>query len=345
MRKLTLLITLLFHIHTSASDFKRHVILPGMVLQEGTLDPLKNADIEVWLDDSLITQYESNELGLFNIIISRVDTYDVVVKLGGFHTQIHAGLIIESFKPKSSLDIYMTPIKEDPVDIHCGERCWCVNYEKHNWEKDTLVVLKGSIMDKETREPIPFANILIKKDGLIVRVGQTDFDGHFKIDSIPADSCKFQFSSFGSVGLIVVQLNLKQAEVWHVDVLLERYSNYRGFSCGWHGPPINWAGPTIDLFLEEQEINAVIDADLPSTKFEESILEPGLSAYPNPIIDLVTVTEIPQIDQFKILNHMGREILTVLTDFQKVITVDVSLLTRGLYFIEYQEAGKTKLYG
>ena len=41
---------------------------------------------------------------------------------------------------------------------------------------------KGTVMDEKTQEPIPFANVLILKDGKQVRGATTDFDGNFKTD-------------------------------------------------------------------------------------------------------------------------------------------------------------------
>ncbi|MGB1004560.1 MAG: carboxypeptidase-like regulatory domain-containing protein [Salibacteraceae bacterium] len=346
MKRIILLLCIIFSLSTYSSDFKRVVTLTGIVVQDETLEPIEKADIEVWLDDSLILELETDEMGSFKIELSKVDTFDIVVKSTGFHTQIHEGLIIESLRMPSSLDIYMLPIKEEPKDIHCGERCWCVNYEKHDWEKDTLATLKGVVRDKETNEALPFVHVIIKVNGLIVRQTMSDFDGNFKLDSIPIDSCDFKFTTIGYMGLIITKIDVKKTELWDVELLLEDFSNYSNFRCGYscygrYTPP----EPTIDLFASEKAINDAQDAKSPSAVYQNSIKEPGITAYPNPIMDVVTITRLPKMNQFKIINHMGKELKTIETDERTTITIDLSYLPRGLFFIKYEEEGKSKLYG
>lgn len=346
MKKLLLFLAMLSSIHTMASKFKRHVIVSGIVLQETTLEPLKGAEIEVWLTDSLIVKHESDELGSFKISLSHVDTYDIVIHLSGFHSQHHEGLIIESLKVPSSLDIYMTSVKKEAKDIHCGERCWCINHEMHDWNKDTLGILRGKIIAKESKEPLPFVNVLVKKNGLIIRTGQSDFDGNFKIDSIPLDSCEFEIHSIGFMRLIIKKIVIKPAELWNVRVELKDFGSYQNFRCySCCGGYIDWGEPTINLFAEEKERNEAEDAALPSTVYENSLVEPGIMAFPNPIIDMVTITELPSMDKFRIINHMGIEVAIIKTDHRPFVTIDLSFLKRGLYFIAYEEDGKRKLYG
>lgn len=332
----------------SGSGFLRHVTLPGMVLEDETLEPLEGAVIEVYENDSLILTYESDELGVFTIKLNKIDTFDIVVKLEGFHTQHHDSLIIESYKMESSLDIYLISKDKEPKDIHCGERCWCINHEKHDWIKDTTGVMTGHIYDSTNLEPIPFVTILLKIDGLIVDRAQTDFSGYYKLDSIPPDSQNFTIVSVGHWTLRIEKLPIKTAELWHLDIYLDRYER-RYFSCGccysryryydyYHEPPVN-------LFLEEEEWNEEIDLDSPITSFEEEQEQPGINAFPNPIIDMVTIERLPQLESFKIINHMGIELQIVQTNGNSTITLDLAHLKRGLYYIKYEEQGKEKLYG
>lgn len=45
--------------------------------------------------------------------------------------------------------------------------------------------LKGKITDKETKEPIPFANIIVEQGGKQYGGGTSDFDGNYTIKPIP----------------------------------------------------------------------------------------------------------------------------------------------------------------
>ncbi len=49
-----------------------------------------------------------------------------------------------------------------------------------------LGTVKGSVIDSESNEPIPFCKVLLKQDGSIKGGANTDFDGSFQINSISA---------------------------------------------------------------------------------------------------------------------------------------------------------------
>lgn len=59
---------------------------------------------------------------------------------------------------------------------------------KNNYQKKNIVdgqaALQGNVTDRETEEPIPFANIVIYKNGEIITGGTTDFDGRYTIKPI-----------------------------------------------------------------------------------------------------------------------------------------------------------------
>ncbi len=45
--------------------------------------------------------------------------------------------------------------------------------------------LKGIVIDEKTKEPIPFASVVIEKDGKIISGTIADFDGNYTITKIP----------------------------------------------------------------------------------------------------------------------------------------------------------------
>jgi len=57
--------------------------------------------------------------------------------------------------------------------------------------------LKGKVLEKETGEPIPFANVSILKNGKVITGGTTDFDGKFTIKPIPSGKVTVRTSSMG----------------------------------------------------------------------------------------------------------------------------------------------------
>ncbi len=60
--------------------------------------------------------------------------------------------------------------------------------------------IRGVISDKETKEPIPFANVVLYRNGAQVGGAKTDFEGKFQINSIEPGSydVEFRYVGFGT---------------------------------------------------------------------------------------------------------------------------------------------------
>lgn len=57
--------------------------------------------------------------------------------------------------------------------------------------------LKATVVDKESGEPIPFANVAVKQNGVLVTGGQTDFDGVVEIKPISPGTYDLEISNLG----------------------------------------------------------------------------------------------------------------------------------------------------
>jgi len=64
---------------------------------------------------------------------------------------------------------------------------WFIN-RKNSYKKKSIIdgqsALKGKVTDQETEEPIPFANIVVYKEGKMITGSTTDFDGRYTIKPI-----------------------------------------------------------------------------------------------------------------------------------------------------------------
>jgi len=60
-----------------------------------------------------------------------------------------------------------------------------------------LGTIKGTVSDTDTKQPIPFCKVLLKKDGQIKGGANTDFDGNFQINSIEAGSYDLEIRNEG----------------------------------------------------------------------------------------------------------------------------------------------------
>ena len=64
---------------------------------------------------------------------------------------------------------------------------WFINRE-NSYKKKNIIegqsALKGVVTDKQTGDPLPFAKVVVSKDGELITGGTTDFDGRFNIKPI-----------------------------------------------------------------------------------------------------------------------------------------------------------------
>ena len=60
-----------------------------------------------------------------------------------------------------------------------------------------LGTIKGTVTDADTKQPIPFTKVILKKDGQVKGGANTDFDGNFQINSIEAGSYDLEIRNEG----------------------------------------------------------------------------------------------------------------------------------------------------
>ena len=78
-----------------------------------------------------------------------------------------------------------------------------------------------------------------------------------------------------------------------------------------------------------------------STVSIKSLNAAKVNIYPNPASDNLTITADKQIQMVTVLNNIGQSVLTMNPD-SKVVSLDVSKLTNGVYFIRTtSEEGQT----
>jgi len=63
--------------------------------------------------------------------------------------------------------------------------------------------LKGKVIDKETKEPIPFANIVLENNGTMTGGATSDFDGNYQIKPIPPGKYSLKATYIGYKTVIV----------------------------------------------------------------------------------------------------------------------------------------------
>lgn len=81
--------------------------------------------------------------------------------------------------------------------------------------------LKGKLVDKETKEPIPFANIVIESGGKNFGGSTTDFDGNYTIKPIPPGTYDVKATYVGYKPLMYAGVIIKGDQITFLDIEME----------------------------------------------------------------------------------------------------------------------------
>ncbi len=95
------------------------------------------------------------------------------------------------------------------------------------WAQVGQGTLKGKILDKETGEALPFANVVLTLNGNQVAGTQTDFDGKYTISSIPPGKYDLQVSYVGYQSVKIAGVVISANQITFQDVKLSQGIEYR----------------------------------------------------------------------------------------------------------------------
>ena len=77
--------------------------------------------------------------------------------------------------------------------------------------------LKGVIQDAESGEPLPFAKVILKKNGSILGGANTDFDGKFTIKPIPSGTYDVEFKTVGFQKKLIKGVRISDDKITFLD--------------------------------------------------------------------------------------------------------------------------------
>ena len=81
--------------------------------------------------------------------------------------------------------------------------------------------LKGKVTDKDTKEPIPFANVVVDLGGKLVNGATTDFDGNYTVKPIPPGKYDIKVTYVGYKKLLIKGVVINTDKIRFLDVQLE----------------------------------------------------------------------------------------------------------------------------
>lgn len=80
--------------------------------------------------------------------------------------------------------------------------------------------LMGKVVDKDTKEPVPFANVVVFLNGNLITGGTTDFDGKYSIKPIDPGTYEVQFSMVGYQSQTVKGVPISSGKIREVNIEL-----------------------------------------------------------------------------------------------------------------------------
>jgi Ca-activated chloride channel homolog len=81
--------------------------------------------------------------------------------------------------------------------------------------------LKGKVLDKTTKDPIPFASVVLEKGGKLVFGAAADFNGEFTIKPIPPGTYDLKASDVGHNTVIITNIVISPDRITYQDLSLE----------------------------------------------------------------------------------------------------------------------------
>ena len=201
--------------------------------------------------------------------------------------------------------------------------------------------LKGVVTDAQTSEVLPFANVVLFQDSEMVQGVLSDFDGNYSFRNIPVGEYKLRISFIGFTPVELTGIIISPNQTRSIDIKMNGQTLISFCTICCCGPRLIIETPP-DLIAEQDSINKIEDQLVPSTGLESSFSEVSFTAYPNPTLGLMTLTNVPKTDEMLLFDLTGKIVRTIQLVDDKPIMLDLTQLESGMYFLKYTEFGQQK---
>ena len=151
----------------------------GVVVDAKSREPIPFAQVMLYKDTTKAMVAQTDFDGRYHFSVRR-GRYNLEVRCVGYNMYRREVVVkrskenqgvMELVFDRSQYDTYGSP-KVDTIEMTTP----MMGLVEVVYETD------GSVMDEKTKEPLPFVNVVVLKDGKQVRGAATDFDGNFKLE-------------------------------------------------------------------------------------------------------------------------------------------------------------------
>jgi hypothetical protein len=92
-------------------------------------------------------------------------------------------------------------------------------------------IIKGKVIDKKTKEPIPFASVIIEKEGKPITGIVADIDGNYTITQIQPGIYNVKSTCIGYKTIQINNLLIKTDSIYIQDINLAYYNQHLPIFC------------------------------------------------------------------------------------------------------------------
>lgn len=189
----------------------------------------------------------------------------------------------------------------------------------------------GTAIDEATGEGIPFANVVLYKNGVQLKGSATDFDGSFKFSFDVTDYCKIKVQC---IGYETVEKTIKLKSSIHIIdfKLKEKYIEpciiYCCFSRKCFG--------SNDDFEEKNEIEDEVEIDSVFIENDNKSIVNDLKIYPNPASRHVNFSNFSVYEKIIIYDTFGKELKQISSN-EMARGLSLNNFPSGMYIVRYRK--------
>ena len=217
MKKFLLFAAIIIPFLTFASSGVMYKI-QGNISDQGTKEPLAMVELLMMDKGDTVSSTMTNFDGNYTLYFFNPGIYTIHIEYLGFQSQNYQSMLFSKEfldEPEARINFQLESILLKPFELYD-----IPDVTDPANTKPIISELQGVLTDKETGEPIPFANVIIYQKGVEITGGQSDFDGNYVISPIPPGKYSVKVITMGYASKELTDVTLRDQTTHFADLKL-----------------------------------------------------------------------------------------------------------------------------
>ena len=217
MKKIILFAAVIIPFLTFASSGVMYKI-QGNISDQGTKEPLAMVELLMMDKGDTVSSTMTNFDGNYTLYFFNPGIYSIHIEYLGFQSQNYQSMLFSKEfldEPEARINFQLESILLKPFELYD-----IPDVTDPANTKPIISELQGVLTDKETGEPIPFANVIIYQKGVEITGGQSDFDGNFVVSPIPPGKYSVKVITMGYASKELTDVTLRNQTTHFADLKL-----------------------------------------------------------------------------------------------------------------------------